>query len=84
MRHKLLIGLALTALVFAGLYLTVPTATDAPADFSVQYGPTTPWLEVYIDGALDSEWQPADGEVYWLLLDMIERQEGEVLMLARR
>lgn len=74
--------LTMAALVCAVIAINVPTTTTPT--FSVQHSPTAPWLEVYIDGALDSEWHPRDGEVYRLLLDMIERREGGVLLSARR
>jgi len=34
--------------------------------------PTPPWIEVYHDGELTSEWQPKDGEIYRFLADLLE------------
>jgi len=38
----------------------------------VKCGPTPPWIEVYHDGELTSEWQPSDGEIYRFLMDLLE------------
>ena len=83
MQYKLAIVLPVIALACAALYLSAPTTTDAPADFTVQYGSQAPWIETYVDGVLTGEWHPRDGETYWLLMDMIEQRRGEPLMLAR-
>jgi hypothetical protein len=48
-----------------------PTVTIKPS-------PTSPWIEVYHDGVLTSEWQPADGLSYWLLWLVIEDELGHV------
>ena len=72
-------GIDLSAL-YERLGIERASLQQAPT-FSVLAGPH-PWLEVYVDGVLTSEWQPSDGEVYWLLRDMIEQRDGEPLLLA--
>ena len=71
--HSLLRGLPVFLLSDVLFGLLYPTLTVIPG--------AHPWLEVYVDGVLTSEWQPSDGVVYWVLLDMVEREE---VLLARR
>ena len=44
-----------------------------PQDITVTVKPstTTPWIEVYHNGELTSEWQPSDGAVYQALLRLL-------------
>ena len=79
-RHIPTPGIDLPAL-YERLGIDRATPQQAPT-FSVFTGPH-PWLEVYVDGVLTSEWQPRDGDTYRVLLDMIEQQQGDALMLAR-
>ena len=61
------------ALIIVVLSIAIaPSTQTTHHEVTVKRGPTPPWLEVYHDGVLTSEWQPADGQVYRaleLLLD---------------
>ena len=86
---RILAWLVVFQLVLAGLVLFVgwkqnlDTSLKPPVGptFSVDFGPEPPWLEVYLDGVLTSEWRPADGEIYWVLRKMVDQEE---MLLARR
>ena len=68
-----LLGAVLMLLMSDILTLSIAPASHQAPTLSVQTGPH-PRLEVYVDGVLTSEWQPSDGEVYWVLWGMVERK----------
>ena len=73
-RILILIGLLIWIAVRIIQHLSTPSTTlsqQAPT-LSVIPG-AHPLLEVYVDDVLTSEWQPSDGEVYWVLWEMVER-----------
>lgn len=49
-------------------FVAAPHEGTKPEEVSVRRSPTPPWIEVYHDGVLTSEWQPSDGAVYQSLL----------------
>lgn len=60
----------LTAAIALGLGIGHVVTAAAPV-VTVKVSPTPPWIEVYHDGELTSEWQPADGPVYKILLCLL-------------
>ncbi len=46
--------------------------TEEMTGVMVKCSPISPWIEVYHDGELTSEWQPKDGEIYRFLMDLLE------------
>jgi len=44
---------------------------DNQPTVTVKASPVSPWIEVYHDGELTSEWQPRDGAIYQFLLALL-------------
>lgn len=65
----LLTGLAALAVGLASHY---PENNPAQTVVTVNRSPTPPWIEVYHDGELTSEWQPSDGPLYEFLSRVLE------------
>lgn len=65
----LLVTIGIVAGVF--LYRAYDASESAPA-VMVKRSPVSPWIEVYHNGELTSEWQPQDGEIYRFLLELLE------------
>lgn len=57
-----------------GLAIASDHGTHRPRELvvTVKASPTAPWIEVYHDGQLTSEWQPADGAIYQLLSRLLD------------
>ena len=47
-----------------------------PYEVTVKPSPTLPWLEVYHNGVLTSEWQPSDGAIYEFLETLLNDDFG--------
>ena len=58
--------------VLPSLCFTLGNAPEFAPAVMVKCGPAPPWIEVYHDGELTSEWQPKDGEIYRFLVNLLE------------
>lgn len=68
MRIRILIlSITLSLFLASGISARAKEVTIKPS-------PTAPWIEVYHDGVLTSEWQPKDGVIY-SVLEMLLRDE---------
>ena len=63
MKMRMLLILTFATLCFSDV-------GGSPYEATVKPSPTSPWIEVYHDGLLTSEWQPSDGTIYEFL-DML-------------
>ena len=70
MRKTCLVALAVCAVFLAGAYQS-PQNED---EITVKRSPSPGWVDVYRGGVLDSEWQAADGEVYRVLVELLETE----------
>ena len=61
---------------FIAVSIFAAAAVTQPQTVTVQHSPTSPWIEVYHDGELTSEWQPSDGAVYEFLETLLNDDLG--------
>ena len=50
----------------------VENILEETTSIMIKHSQTSPWIEVYHDGELTSEWQPKDGEIYRFLVNLLE------------
>ncbi len=58
------------------LGFTLALASEDHQTVTVKRSPTAPWLDVYRDGELTSEWQRSDGVVYEVLKTLLNDELG--------